>query len=124
MKKVTKTKKSNPNTEKVLILFGDQLTKRVDVDEDRSIDETVQKVLAITGSSLRISPDLLEAQLNGFLKSIGRVFTSLPISFGSFGLDSFELTAEITAEGHIGILGNGGTAAAKGGITFTFKRLP
>jgi len=64
----------------------------------------------------------LRDNLDKFLSSLSSSFSALPDSLAGFNLDSFSVTAEITAKGHVSLLGTGGELAGKGGITFTFNR--
>lgn len=41
-----------------------------------------------------------------------------------FALDQIQVAVEISAKGHLSLLGTGGELAGKGGLTFTFKRKP
>ena len=71
---------------------------------------------------IRVSPEALQSQLLDFLAKMDTVVQKLPAKIGEFGLESVELSVEITAKGSVGLLGTGGELGGSGGLTFTLKR--
>ncbi len=70
-----------------------------------------------------IKTDALREQINDFLTKMQAVIKDAPDTFGTFNLDAIELSAEISASGHVKLLGFGGEAAGKGGIKFSLKKV-
>ena len=85
---------------------------------------TLERVSTST-QSVRISASQLEKKMSEFLKVVRRIFGNIEqnANLGSgYQLDEIELSVEITAEGTVKLIGNGGQAGAKGAITLKFKR--
>jgi hypothetical protein len=61
-------------------------------------------------------------RVNDFLDSIRHIITDLPDNWGRYELDEITVSAEISAKGHVSLLGSGGELAGKAGLTFTFTR--
>jgi hypothetical protein len=62
-------------------------------------------------------------RLNVFLDQLKEVVGAVPEFYGRYQMDEIEISAEVNASGHLRLLGSGGSAGAKGGIKFKFKRL-
>ena len=76
-----------------------------------------------TGVGKYIDPTILQKSFNELIQTMGGVFsvstTTLP---GGFAIDEVQLHLSITAEGSIGILGNGGSLGAESSLTVTLRR--
>ena len=66
--------------------------------------------------------DELSSNMNRFLGQIGSMLENTPERVGQFHFQEFEISAEVTAEGKLAILGTGLQAGAKGGLKFVFRR--
>jgi hypothetical protein len=66
----------------------------------------------------------LKERLQHFLAAMQEIVSDAPGKYGQFALDSVTISAEISAQGKVSLLGTGGEAGGKGGISFTLKRLP
>jgi hypothetical protein len=66
--------------------------------------------------------DVLAQNVGLFLGQMERVVDKAPDDVGEFRLSEFTVTAEISAEGTLALMGTGVKAEATGGLTFTFKR--
>lgn len=64
---------------------------------------------------------LLKSQMSGLLKVVKDLFDEAGEQTG-MQLTEAELTVEITAEGQVSLVGNGGKLGNKGGITLKFTR--
>lgn len=69
-----------------------------------------------------IPVDVLRQRVTDFLHNLRDVLGQAPATVGDFDLDQIQVSAEVSAKGHISLLGAGGELAGKGGLTFTFKR--
>jgi hypothetical protein len=69
-----------------------------------------------------VKTDTLKDQVESFLSKMKAVMEKAPEAFGAFQLDTIEISAEVSAKGHVSLLGSGGEAGGKGGIKFTLKR--
>jgi hypothetical protein len=69
-----------------------------------------------------VSTSRLRDNLTEFLSNLGVVVGGAPERFGRFELDQVEISAEVTAEGDIHLLGIGGKAGVQGGVKFVMKR--
>lgn len=67
-------------------------------------------------------PELIQERLSKFLSTFSGIAQKLPEEMGPFAVDSIELSVEISAKGHVGLLGSGGEAGGSGGLKFTLKR--
>ncbi len=78
--------------------------------------ETKQKAVSLSQQKLTE----YISQLTGVLEG---VFQQVESQVGAkIALEEVELNVEVNAEGQLGILGTGGKAGGKGGITLKFKR--
>jgi hypothetical protein len=84
----------------------------------RGWSETLQKSAA---KVVDLSTERLQAQLDGFINAITPLLAKLPPASHGFSVEEIELSAEISGEGKIELVG-GITAGAKGGITFRLRR--
>lgn len=71
-----------------------------------------------------LDAEALEDNVSEFLESIEGILSKAPEIIGNFRIREFTVTAEITAEGKLSLVGVGGGVAATGGLTFTFERVP
>ena len=70
---------------------------------------------------LRVSAESLGSNFKELLETLGRTFT-LPDAVGTFKVDALDIELELTAEGQIGLFGNGGKLGGKGSLTLRLKR--
>jgi hypothetical protein len=76
----------------------------------------------LTGPSLsKISAESLRSSFKELVDALASTLT-MPDTIGSFQVDALDIELELTAEGHIGLLGNGGTLGGKGSLTLRLKR--
>ena len=73
-------------------------------------------------AAVPVKLDELTENLNDFLTQIGNTIEKSPAKLGAFVFNEITVNAEITAGGKFVLLGIGGEASAKGGITFKFTR--
>ncbi|OOC01938.1 Pepco domain-containing protein [Amycolatopsis azurea] len=88
-------------------------------DEDRSLFRRAND-FAYGRESVKI--EVLQARVAGFLEAMQAVIDKAPEPQKGFALDQIQVAVEISAKGHLSLLGTGGELAGKGGLTFTFKR--
>lgn len=69
-----------------------------------------------------VDVDKLSSNMILFLGKIGNMLEQAPEHVGQFRFQEFEISAEVTAEGKLAILGTGLLAGAKGGLKFVFRR--
>lgn len=82
-------------------------------------------IAAVTEKAVKVSSQKLEAEMSNFLQVVGRLFNRAQKQVNQesgLKLDEIELTVEINGEGEVKLLGTGGKAGTKGGITLRFKR--
>ncbi len=74
---------------------------------------------------VKVGVEKVEAEMSKFLRIVGgllsRAQKQLP-SDSRLTLDEIELSVEVNGEGEVKLLGTGGKAGTKGGITLKFKR--
>ncbi len=70
-----------------------------------------------------VSATTLAANLSAFCAGIWTAIDAVPVPHGTFRLDSFEVTADVTAGGEIRLIGSV-QAQARGGIKLVFTRAP
>ena len=88
-----------------------------------SDDRGLQKLTDYLYERRSVKTATLQERVKRFLEAVQEVVSEAPDQFGHFGLDSITITAEVSAKGQVGLLGTGGEAGGKGGITFTWKRM-
>ena len=66
--------------------------------------------------------ETLAQNMKDFLSKVEKVLAAAPATTAGFTLTEFEVTAEVTASGQLGLLGTGVEASGKGGMTFKFQR--
>jgi hypothetical protein len=64
----------------------------------------------------------LSNSMNLFLAQLETMLEQTPESVGKFRFEEFEISAEVTAQGTLAILGTGLQAGATGGLRFVFRR--
>lgn len=103
--------------EKMISVFG-----REDTDTtDRGLFSRIENLMY---GAEAVPADKLKQRLENFLSVMRDVIMGMPYEFGDFQLDSVTLTAEVSANGKVSLLGTGGELAGKGGLTFNIKRAP
>ncbi|HEY9667202.1 MAG TPA: hypothetical protein V6C91_10380 [Coleofasciculaceae cyanobacterium] len=121
---------SQENVETIWVIV-DETPQTIDNDGSRSgtspgnpwikgTDSAVQATKAV-----KVSTQKLEAEMSKFLQVVNGVFNRAQQQVNQqsgLKLDEIELSVEITGEGEVKLLGTGGKAATKGGITLRFKR--
>ena len=65
---------------------------------------------------------VLAQNINLFLTGIEGILENAPVEVGKFHFVEFTVSAEISSNGKLVLLGSGLEAAAKGGIAFKFVR--
>jgi hypothetical protein len=76
----------------------------------------------LMGPSLsKVSAESLRSSFKELVDALGSTLT-MPDAIGSFQVDALDIQLELTAEGHIGLLGNGGKLGGKGSLTLRLKR--
>ncbi|WFU79187.1 hypothetical protein QA645_32355 [Bradyrhizobium sp. CIAT3101] len=68
-----------------------------------------------------IPADTLQKSFQNLVAVLSSSLT-LPTTIGAFEVDSLDVELELTAEGQIGLLGNGGKVGGKGSLTLRLKR--
>jgi len=86
-------------------------------------DRGLEKLLDYFYQRNPVKVATLKDRLRHFLSAMQEVVSDTPNEFGQFGLESITISAEVSAKGQVGLLGTGGEASGKGGITFTLKRM-
>lgn len=99
----------------------------VTVAEDVSEPEVRQSGFNQSGTELRVRPkefdvETLEDGMSNFFGTLQDVLKKAPTTVGGFQLKEFTVSAEITAEGQLSVLGTGGAVGTTGGLTFAFTQ--
>jgi hypothetical protein len=101
--------------------------------EDGSKDATfrgnpwTKSVTSAVGATkaVQVSTQKLEAEMTKFLQIVSKLFSRAEKQVNpqsGLKLDEIEVSVEINGEGEVKLLGTGGKAGTKGGITLRFKR--
>ena len=75
--------------------------------------------------AVKVSTQKLEAEMSRFVKIVSKLFSHAEEQVNpqsGLQLDEIEVSVEINGEGEVKLLGTGGKAGMKGGITLKFKR--
>ncbi|WP_426422526.1 Pepco domain-containing protein [Bradyrhizobium genosp. A] len=79
---------------------------------------------SLMGDSIRDIPvDKLRSSLQEVIAALEGSL-KMPDTIGSFDVDSLDIELELSAEGQIGLLGNGAKVGGKGSLTLRLKRPP
>lgn len=70
-----------------------------------------------------LDAEALEDNVSEFFESVAGLLHKASETIGDFRIKEFTVSAEVTADGKISLIGVGGGVAAKGGLTFTFERV-
>ena len=74
-------------------------------------------------STVKVSE--LAGSIQVFLEQVGRLLTQTPNQLGAFEFSEFEISAGVTASGHLTLFGVAGAEAGlEGGLKFVFKKRP
>jgi hypothetical protein len=100
----------------------------VTVATDSTESEVRQRGFERSGAELRVSPkefdvEALEDNVSDFIITLQGVLKTAPRRIGEFRLREFTVSAEITAEGKLSLMGIGGGVGTTGGLTFTFEQV-
>lgn len=93
-----------------------------DADADRPDRSLLHRAGEMRYGRSEIPVEALRSRVAEFLDSMREVLGQVPATIGEFHLDQVQISAEVSAKGHISLLGAGGELAGKGGLTFTFRR--
>ena len=66
--------------------------------------------------------EILAQNINLFLTGIEEILEKAPVDVGKFHFVEFTVSAEVSSNGKLVLLGSGLEAAAKGGLAFKFVR--
>jgi hypothetical protein len=69
----------------------------------------------------RVSAESLQSSFEELVVALGSTLT-IPDAVGPFQVGALDVQLELTAEGQIGLLGNGGKLGGKGSLTLRLKR--
>lgn len=89
-------------------------------DADRSLWRRPDEVRYGRGE---VSSEELRRRVEHFISSMKVVLSELPNKVGCYNLDQIAVSAEVSAKGHVSLLGSGGEVGGKGGLIFLFKSL-
>ncbi len=100
----------------------------VSVDAEDEAQQIGPKGVDQPGASAGLVPreldaEIIEDNVSEFLESIEGILKKAPNVIGGFQIKDFTVSAQITADGKVSLLGVGGGIAASGGLTFTFERI-
>lgn len=91
-------------------------------DESIIISSALKSTTTRGGSLGKVSTKKLAENINTFMSQIDTLLEKTPENIGMFDFKEFTVTAEITVDGKLSLLGSGVGIAGKGGITFKFER--
>jgi hypothetical protein len=99
-----------------------QMMRLFGVDETDRLDRGPHRPGDLRYRRAAIPAEALRRQVGDFLESMRTVLGHVSTTIGGYELDQVQISAEISAQGHVSLLGAGGELAGKGGLVFTFKR--
>jgi hypothetical protein len=87
----------------------------------------IKKVTSAVGvtQAVKASTQKLEAEMSRFVGIVSKLFSHAEAQVSpqsGLQLDEIQVSVEINGEGEVKLLGTGGKAGTKGGITLKFKR--
>ena len=84
----------------------------------RTTDTTVRR----GGSPKELKVEVLAENVNLFLTQIEDILAKAPDEVGKFQFTEFSVSAEVSAQGKLVLLGSGAEAGIQGSLTFKFER--
>lgn len=91
-------------------------------DKDTILVYTTGPTSVRSGFTREINVNALSKQVNLFLAQVENIIDESPSEVGKFRFTEFTVSAEISAEGNLMLVGAGAKAGAKGGLVFKFER--
>ena len=111
-----------PMSDDYILIVTDDVTEATDETPGLTPKGWGSEVRKKMSNVAKVPADLLEANMNRFLRFVGRLFKQVDRQVGSdsdMRLDEVELTLEISSKGEIKLVAG---AEAKSAITLKFKR--
>lgn len=106
-----------PKNGQTITVFG--LEDAEKLHADRSLFRRPEEMRFGRGE---VPTGILHSRVKDFIASMADVLGDLPTLTGEFSLEQVTLAAEVSAKGRVSLLGSGGEAGGKAGLTFTFSR--
>jgi hypothetical protein len=106
---------SEPADPETIRIFGVEDTDRTERALFRRSEE-----YKVGRGEIRV--DEFRSRVAVFLAAMREVVEGLETAAGEYQLAEVQITAEVSAKGHLSLLGAGGELAGKGGMTFTFRK--
>ncbi|HEY9817310.1 MAG TPA: hypothetical protein V6D20_16135 [Candidatus Obscuribacterales bacterium] len=103
------------------VIIEGQRSGRRDTGGGFDPNETVEKITVTRRKRVSIDAQLVKAQMESMLAIVNDLFSQAETTTG-LRLDEVELSVDISAEGQISIVGNGGKLGNSGGIKLKFTR--
>ena len=120
---------SQENLETIWVIVDDtaQTPEENGSKDATSSGNPFKRVVSAVGvpKAVKVSTQKLEAEMSKFLQVVSGVFSRAEKQVNpqsGLKLDEIEVSVEINGEGEVKLLGTGGKAGSKGGITLKFKR--
>lgn len=95
-----------------------------DEDQFLSSDQKpslLQRLRGVVPKIDTVSPETLQANLTRFLRAMEKSLSDAPVQLAAYRLDEIEVAVEVSAEGEVSLLGNGGKVGGKGTLTLKLK---
>ena len=120
---------SQENLETIWVIVDDtpQTPEENGSKDGTSPGNPFKRVTSAVGvpKAVKVSTQKLEAEMSKFLQVVSGLFSRAEKQVNpqsGLKLDEIEVSVEINGEGEVKLLGTGGKAGTKGGITLKFKR--
>jgi hypothetical protein len=84
----------------------------------------LQRLRGVVPKIDTVSPETLQANLTRFLRAMEKSLSDAPVQLAAYRLDEIEVAVEVSAEGEVSLLGNGGKVGGKGTLTLRLKHFP
>ena len=92
------------------------------MDNDTILIQTTDAAVVRGRGTRELDVEVLSNNVSQFLTQVGRILERAPEDVDRFTLTEFEISAEVSADGRLSLVGTGVGVAAKGGLTFRFER--
>jgi len=76
----------------------------------------------VAGAVNAINASVLKTNMDAFFSQLREIFASGVEKIGAFEVSEVEISAQITADGQVALMGSGVRLEAQGGIKFVFSR--
>ncbi len=100
------------------IVIFDQATPEASIGRPTQARGTESRLVR----AVELSSNTLETALTGFIEALSGMLDNVQSKSGDYAVDTVEVSAQVGADGRVGIMGIGASAQATSSLKIIFKR--